>query len=94
LESAGAETAGHPIDAKDWGPTLLRIGFRTVVVPDVVAFIPNKGDVVVIQATSASASGHMAGYDGVHWVSDFIQPAFWPGPSYRNEKPAFVVYRP
>ena len=96
LEAGGANTFGHPRDAKDWGPTLTRIGFKALVVTDLATFQPMKGDVAVIQGTSHSASGHIQAYDGINWISDFIQPApsFWPGPAYRQEKPGVVIYRP
>lgn len=94
LESAGAITTGHPVDAKDWGPTLLRIGFRQIEIPNIELFIPLKGDVVVIQATSTSSSGHIQGHDGNQWISDFLQAGFWPGPIYRKEKPHVDAYRP
>ena len=51
------------------------------------------GDIAVIQSTSESVPGHIEGFDGTNWVSDFVQQAFWPGPSFRKEKPAYVVYR-
>ncbi len=95
LEHGGAVTAGHPVDAKEWGPTLARNGFHTVAVVNPLTFAYSKGDVAVIQGTSSSASGHIQGFDGTTWISDFVQPSgFWPGPSYRNEKPNFAVYRP
>ena len=91
LEAAGAQTAGHPVHAKDWGPTLARIGLRAL---SSEQYVPLKGGVVVMEGTSTSASGHIQGFDGRQWISDFVQPAFWPGPSYRKEEPAYVVYRP
>ena len=59
LEAGGARTTAYPIDAKDYGPVLLRNGYREL-----------------------------------HWVSDFVQSGFWPGPAYRKEKPSYVIYRP
>lgn len=92
LEAAGASTAGHPVAAKDWGDTLVRAGFRALGEDSSHAV---KGDIAVIQSTSNSASGHIQVFDGTHWVSDFVQPnGFWPGPTYRSEKPSFVIYRP
>jgi hypothetical protein len=90
LEAAGANTAGHPIDAKGWGPTLLQNRFQPVAAD---AYAAQLGDIAVIQSTSESLPGHIEGFDGANWVSDFVQAAFWPGPSFRNEKPAYVVYR-
>ena len=49
LAAGGARTNGaHPVDAKDWGPMLLRLGFHQLTVEDPDKFIPMKGDVVVI----------------------------------------------
>ena len=95
LEHGGAVTAGHPRDAKDWGPTLTRTGFRSIAVLSPLTFVFSKGDVAVIQAIASSSSGHIQGFDGTNWISDFVQPdGFWPGSRYRNENPNFVVYRP
>ena len=94
LETAGAITTGHPVDAKNWGATLLRIGFRQIDISCVESFIPQKGDVVVIQSTSTSTSGHIQGYDSKQWISDFLQAGFWPGPMYRKETPHVDAYRP
>jgi type VI protein secretion system component Hcp len=40
-------------------------------------------------------AGHVAGYDGKDWISDFIQLYFWAGPQYRNQRPrpSYAVYR-
>ncbi|WLI90647.1 CHAP domain-containing protein [Massilia sp. R2A-15] len=94
LEDGGADTAGHPVSAKDWGPTLLRIGFQPIDIASIDGFVPQKGDVAVIQATSAHPHGHIQGFDGKNWISDFVQAAFWPGPAYRRETPPSAVYRP
>ncbi len=90
LEEAGLNTTGHPYYAKDWGPTLVRLGFVLVAGAQNAPWV---GDVAVIQGTSTSAPGHIEGFDGKNWTSDFVQPAFWPGPSYRAEKPAYATYR-
>lgn len=90
LEAAGADTTGHPVSAKDWGPTLLRAGFT--VVTD-APYVAELGDVVVIQPTSRNLHGHIAGFDGRNWISDFVQQEMWPGPAYRQEKPLHNFYR-
>ncbi len=94
LEDGGADTAGHPVSAKDWGPTLLRIGFHPLDITSIDGFVPEKGDVAVIQATSTHPHGHIQAFDGKNWISDFVQAAFWPGPAYRRETPPSAVYRP
>jgi type VI secretion system secreted protein VgrG len=95
LEAGGGKTNGHPGDAKDWGPTLRRMGFSEIKVED-----PNKykfmaGDIVVIQPyAGGNKSGHIAAFDGRVWISDFFQSDFWSGPGYRKYKPSHAFYRP
>lgn len=93
LEAAGANTAGHMSTAISYGPILARNGFRIVESQD--SFLPRIGDVVIIQPTRhGHPAGHIQGYDGTHWISDFVQRDFWPGPAYRSEKPKYAIYRP
>lgn len=95
LEAGGAKTVGNPSDAKSYGPVLLRNGYRVVKVEKLATFMPMKGDIVVIQSTAAgNPAGHIQGFDGKDWISDFVQNDFWPGPVYRKEMPSYVVYRP
>jgi hypothetical protein len=95
LAAGGYEPATWPVHAKDWGPSLLRAGFHTVKVDDLSTYKPLKGDVAVIQSTSHRKSGHIQGFDGKNWVSDFVQKrGFWPGQEYREETPTYVIYRP
>ena len=95
LEAGGGNTKGHPEDAKLWGPTLLRMGFRKLPVENPDAYKPLKGDIVVIQPyEGGNKSGHIAAFDGKVWVSDFVQRDFWGGREYRTKKPAHVFYRP
>ncbi len=74
--------------AKDYGTSLLRDGFVEVQGHDYKA-----GDVVVIQPIPGHPHGHMAMFDGVHWVSDFHQRTLYPGESYRAYAPRYTVYR-
>lgn len=95
LKAGNVKPATWPVDAKDWGPTLLRAGFHEIPVDDIALFKPQRGDVAIIQATTNRTSGHIQGFDGINWTSDFVQAhGFWPGPEYRTEKPAYVIYRP
>lgn len=95
LEAGGARTAGHPVNAKEWGPTLLRIGYRAVTAERPETFAAKKGDVAVIQPTErGNPAGHIQAFDGTAWISDFVQRDFWPGPTYRRERPSYVIYRP
>lgn len=81
--------------AKDWGPILTRNGFHVVAVPTPEHFKFQKGDIVVIQPyPGGNPAGHIAGFDGERWISDFAQRDFWAGPTYRRERPVYAVYRP
>ncbi len=90
LQAAGVNTTGNPVSARNYGPFLRKLGFS--VVPP-AGYVPQPGDIAVIQGTSKSKAGHIEGFDGTNWVSDFIQKEFWPGPSYRTEKPSFEIFR-
>ncbi len=90
LAAGGLKPITWPVPAKDWGPTLVALGFT---VTPAAGYTPALGDVVVIQGTSDSEAGHIAGYDGKYWVSDFVQNDLWPGPAYRKEKPSYALYR-
>jgi hypothetical protein len=95
LEAGGADTTGHLVPAKTYGPILLRNGFHEMTVDDLDTFLFMKGDVVVIEPTKhGNQNGHIAGFDGKEWISDFVQREFWPGPDYRKERPEYVIYRP
>ena len=72
---------------------LEKYGFKPLDPTPGANYSPMKGDIVVIQETTASKNGHIAIYNGTNWVSDFKQPEFWPGPSYRSEHPPYKIYR-
>jgi hypothetical protein len=90
---AGGVTLAHPSSglAKDYGPSLEQAGFTEVSDDD---YQPQKGDVVVIQPPEGETAGHMAMYDGTQWVSDFKQRTMYPGQAYRDNEPAYAIYRP
>ena len=60
LADAGLVPASHPVSAKDWGPTLVSLGFVELAAGDTDYQL---GDVAVIQGTSESKDGHIQGYD-------------------------------
>jgi hypothetical protein len=91
LAAAGLVPATHPSSAKDWGPTLETLGFTPFRGDNADAI---RGDIAVLQPTSDAKHGYIQVYDGTEWISDFVQKrGFWPGPSFRAEQPAFVLYR-
>lgn len=94
LQAGGAKFNGkYPPTGKEYGPALEMLGFHQITVenPDKFSFI--KGDVMVMDPHKGSTAGHVAGYDGRDWISDFIQRDFWAGPAYRKERPHYAVYR-
>ncbi|WP_029489619.1 hypothetical protein [Aquimarina agarivorans] len=88
LEDGGMNTDGRPVSAKDYGPFLLKKGFKEV--PDGNYQI---GDIAVIESFTNNPHGHIEMYNGENWVSDFVQRTFYPGRSYRNAKPNYKIYR-
>nr|WP_229655751.1 hypothetical protein [Pantoea sp. 201603H] len=92
---------GNSASACDYGPSFLSVGFKAVYSytgngPVDTASIPGQqaGDVVVIQPITGHPHGHIAIFNGTNWVSDFVQlVGFYPGQSYRNIKPSFIMYR-
>ena len=96
LQAGGANFNGsNPGTGKEYGPTLLRLGFHEIIVanPDTFNFMP--GDIMVMEPyeKSTNNAGHVAGYDGRNWISDFIQNDYWAGPRYRKERPKNAVFR-
>lgn len=84
----GGISLPHTHSAKDYGHILESGGFQTV------SGTPQKGDVIVIQPAPGHPDGHMAIYDGEHWISDFKQlHGFYPGPAYRSAQPSYKIYR-
>jgi hypothetical protein len=91
LVAGGLDTGLAPVSAKDYGAFLSNAGFVSVPAADYTA---TKGDIVVLQPhKGGSAHGHIAMYDGAHWVSDFQQRDMWGGPGYRKHQPSYVIYR-
>lgn len=94
LEAGGADTSGHPAEAKRYGNVLARNGFHSITVSHPDCQIFRKGDIVVMEPTqSGNQAGHIAAFDGKGWVSDCVQKGFWPGTTYAKEKPKYAVYR-
>jgi hypothetical protein len=96
LQAGGADFHGsYPPQGKLFGPTLEMLGFHEITVEDPDKFIFLRGDVMVMDPykKSTNHAGHVAGYDGKNWISDFVQRDFWAGSAYRNERPHHAVYR-
>ena len=87
LQSSGAKIQQHPVAASDWGNTLQKLGF-TKIMPQFER--PQKGDIYIIKATSKHSYGHIAGYSGSDWVSDFKQRTY---DVYKDKKVTYEYYR-
>lgn len=94
LQAGGIRLSTFPGHAKDYGPILRRVGFSEIKVENPATYKFMKGDIVVIQPYPKGKYGHIAGYDGKQWISDFKQRDFWSGPHYRKHKPSHAFYRP
>jgi hypothetical protein len=92
---AGGVTLHRHISAKDYGPSLLNVGFKkTVQTRADVAYHHRAGDIAIIQPIKGHPHGHMAMFNGTEWVSDFVQHhGVYPGPSYRLSNPPYAIYR-
>lgn|SRR5487761_200118 len=87
FQAGGMNTAGHPVDAGDYGPFLIRHG-ASVVSPK--GYKPLKGDVVVFNKTQYYKFGHIEMYNGKGWVSDFKQHSMVP---FFSHVPPYTIYR-
>lgn len=75
--------------AKDYPHSLIVAGFVAV---DTRHY--QSGDVIVIEPIAGHPHGHIAMFNGTHWVSDFKQShGHYPGARYRTLAPTCTVYR-
>lgn len=102
LIAGGASAKNSGIEsAKNYDPWLLENNFKvvdnaTTVRTGGVFTISGQqvGDVVVIQAAPHHVHGHMAMFNGTHWVSDFVQErGFYPAQIYRDQNIPYALYR-
>jgi Putative peptidoglycan binding domain len=84
-------TLARHASAQSYGPSLRTVGFVEYSGQPPGGY--RRGDVAVIQGFDGHPHGHMQMYDGSSWISDFSQPDFWPGSSYRSVQPSFSIYR-
>jgi hypothetical protein len=89
LQAGGLDMAGHPVDAKDYGPFLLSHGFSEV---PAEGYEPEPGDVTVFCGNDHHPWGHIEVFDGAGWLSDFRQLGFVPYRD-RSDVPPSAVYR-
>ena len=91
IEAGGVTLIRH-VSAKNYGSSLLAVGF--ILIPSGPDYLHRPGDVGIVQPIQGHPHGHMAMFDGKHWISDFVQlHGLYPGQSYRKAKPAYSIYR-
>ena len=88
MESAGARFQSHPVAAADWGNTLTKIGYRQI---NPKFDSPKEGDIYIIDRTGKHIYGHIAGFNGQQWVSDFKQKSY---DVYNEKGLTYKYYRP
>ncbi|MCB8768327.1 CHAP domain-containing protein [Acinetobacter soli] len=87
LQTAGADVSKHPVAASDWGHTLEKNGYKKIK----PAFgHPQPGDIYIIQRTGDHVYGHIAGYTGNGWISDFRQKNY---AVYKEKDLKYTYYR-
>ena len=90
IEAGGVKLQRH-ISAKDYGSSLLAVGF--VKVPN-SHYMHQAGDVGIVHPIPNHPHGHMALFDGTIWISDFRQHhGLYPGRTYRKLKHGYDIYR-
>ena len=80
----GMWRGGCPIGllpAYAYSKTLPQMGFQEISTKD---YRPRKGDISVIPQNDKHVFGHIAIYNGKHWVSDFTQNNLLPSKAYRK----------
>ena len=87
-----AECNGGP-DANKYGPFLERLGFSVVATGSGLSlppgYVPQVGDIAVF---AYDPYGHVCGWDGSNWVSDYVQPSIQPAPNTNPDRP-YTIYR-
>ena len=94
IEAGGVHLQRHK-SAKDYGSSLIRVGFHEIVHRHADSHYHHRaGDVAVIQPIEGHPDGHMTMFSGVIWISDFKQfHGVYPGHAYRELKPSLAIYR-
>ncbi len=100
---AGIGEYDGTIPAKDFGPVLLKYGFKVIAEGNGESrpsgYTPQIGDTRVwdtYPGQKAGPYGHIDWYDGKNWISDYTQPGngFWaPGKNYRKHNTSYKIYR-
>ena len=88
---AGGEKAKRVDSAHEMNDRYLgNCGFKEVSKND---YVPQKGDVIVIESVPGHRHGHTAMYDGKTWISDFYQRDAFGSSAYRKPGVQYYYYR-
>lgn len=90
IREGGCPTYFHPESACDYIQFLPKLGFKEIVTEN---YYSQKGDVIVFSSVKEHEYGHIAMYNGNHWISDFKQRDMFGGESFREQKIEYHVFR-
>lgn len=83
IKEGGCPTYFHPTSACDYLGFLPKLGFEEITTD---GYTPQAGDVIVIPSVKGHEHGHIAMYNGDHWISDFVQRDMFGGRAYRQKQ--------
>jgi hypothetical protein len=99
VDDPGVFGSGRPY-ARDKAEVLEGIGMKSLDGHQSNEFLPQKGDVAIVEPVPPGVAGHMAIWNGRQWVSDYVQPSkgewkdsLYPNQHYRSLRPTIKVYR-
>ncbi len=94
VNAGGLVLKKYPVSAREYDPYLETQGFSKISPTPLPTYTPTKGDIAVFQPyPGGRPEGHIAMYDGNHWMSDYRQQGFWPGSGYERYKPPYAIFR-
>lgn len=85
IEAGGCPTFLFPSSAAEYVDFLPTLGFREID----RAEMRRAGDIVVFEAVDGHPHGHIAIWDGSHWISDFHQRGIIVNTAYCKVKPRY-----
>lgn len=88
--AAGLDTKDAPFAAKDYGPFLMDLGF--IKLPK-DGYQRQVGDIIVINSIPGHPYGHVEGWSGTNWISDFSQGNLYPSHAYEKQGAYYEIFR-
>lgn len=85
IEAGGCPTFGFPSSACDYIDFLPKLGFEELHDGEK----RKAGDIVVFEGMDGHPHGHIAIWDGTHWISDFHQKNIIVNSAYYSVKPRY-----